>query len=252
MKADSETNIAAMASAIPAIEKGMGGAALLQMPIGDRLHKLVESYANMDPMDRRNVLGFLEQGSTSGDTEYTSSAGAGEILGILKQMKDEMEANLKSAVADEEKAVAGFAELKSSKEQEIELATEAIETKTARAGELAVSVVQTKNALEDSQEEVKDAVEDAVEDSVVDKVENLVSPSPISALTLVIWLALTILVANKRFTTSTVVTLSSPELNLSIILVDILEAASVIFKESTASIPYLSTTVASADFVVVT
>merc|ERR550514_946190 len=32
-KADSETNIAAMAKAIPALEKGMGGAALLQMPM---------------------------------------------------------------------------------------------------------------------------------------------------------------------------------------------------------------------------
>merc|ERR1719390_8636 len=40
MKADSETNIAATASAIPAIEKGMGGAALLQMPAGRRLEKL--------------------------------------------------------------------------------------------------------------------------------------------------------------------------------------------------------------------
>merc|ERR1719265_3060117 len=36
-KADSETNIAAMAKAIPALEKGMGGAALLQMPGGNRL-----------------------------------------------------------------------------------------------------------------------------------------------------------------------------------------------------------------------
>merc|ERR1719158_2781958 len=61
MKADSETNIAAMGKAIPALEKGMGGAALLQMPGGDRLHKLVESYANMDPMDRRDALAFLEQ-----------------------------------------------------------------------------------------------------------------------------------------------------------------------------------------------
>merc|ERR1719386_467307 len=32
MKADSETNIAAMAKAIPALEKGMGGAAFMQMP----------------------------------------------------------------------------------------------------------------------------------------------------------------------------------------------------------------------------
>jgi chromosome segregation ATPase len=153
MKADSETNIAAMASAIPAIEKGMGGAALLQMPAGQRIRKLVESFGNMDPMDRRNALAFLEQGS--GSEEY--STGAGEILGILKQMKDEFEANLASAVSDEEAAVEGFNSLQSSKETEIEVATEAIETKTARSGELAVSVVQTKDALEDAQEEIANA-----------------------------------------------------------------------------------------------
>merc|ERR1719301_268065 len=46
MKADSETNIAAMAGAIPALEKGMGGAALLQLPGADRLQKLIESNPN--------------------------------------------------------------------------------------------------------------------------------------------------------------------------------------------------------------
>jgi len=153
MKADSETNIAAMASAIPAIEKGMSGAALLQMPAGRRLEKLVESFTNMDPMDRRNALAFLEQGS--GAEEF--STGAGEILGILKQMKEEMEGNLASAETDEANAVAGFDSLKASKETEIEVATEAIETKTARSGELAVSVVQTKSALEDAQEEIENA-----------------------------------------------------------------------------------------------
>merc|ERR1719335_291386 len=72
MKADSETNIAAMSSAIPAIEKGMSGAALLQMPAGQRLHKLVESFTNIDPMDRRNTLAFLEQGSDS--EEFSTGA----------------------------------------------------------------------------------------------------------------------------------------------------------------------------------
>merc|ERR1719456_533169 len=149
MKADSETNIGAMAKAIPALEKGMGGAALLQMAGGDRLHKLIESYPNMDNMDRRDVLAFLEQSS-----DYAPQSG--QIVGILKAMKDEMEASLKEAIADEEKAVAGFADLKGSKEKEVEMATEAIETKTVRAGELAVSVVQTKDALEDTTEEVAD------------------------------------------------------------------------------------------------
>merc|ERR1719160_378427 len=67
-----------------------------------------------------------------------------------------MEAELKEAIADEEKAVAGFADLKASKEKEIEMATEAIETKMARDGELAVSVVQSKDALEDANEEAAD------------------------------------------------------------------------------------------------
>merc|ERR1719407_480844 len=72
-------------------------------------------------------------------------------------MKEEMEGNLASAESDEAKAVEGFNSLQSSKETEIEVATEAIETKTARSGELAVSVVQTKNALEDAQEEIENA-----------------------------------------------------------------------------------------------
>merc|ERR1719420_2900583 len=133
----------------------MGGAALLQMPAGRRIQKLVESFPQLDPMDRRNALAFLEQGS--GSEEY--STGAGEILGILKQMKEEMEGNLADAEKDEQAAVDGFNSLQASKETEIEVATEAIETKTARSGELAVSVVETKNALEDAQEEIANAGE---------------------------------------------------------------------------------------------
>merc|ERR1719298_76253 len=148
-KADSETNIAAMAKAIPALEKGMGGAALLQMPGGDRLKKIVESSSGVDANDRRNVLSFLEE---NGDYAPAS----GQIVGILKGMKDDMEAELKEAIASEEKACDGFADLKASKEKEIEMATEAIETKTGRSGEVAVSIVQTKDGIEDTTEELAD------------------------------------------------------------------------------------------------
>merc|ERR1719335_2052185 len=110
----------------------------------DHLHKLIENYPNMEAIDRRDTLAFLDQSSG----EYT--AGAGEIVGILKAMKDSMEASLKDAIADEDKAVAGYGDLKASKEKEVEMATEAIETKTVRAGELAVSVVQTKDGAEDA------------------------------------------------------------------------------------------------------
>merc|ERR1719191_706428 len=67
-----------------------------------------------------------------------------------------MEAEFKEAIAAEEKAVAGYNDLKGSKEKEIEMATEAVETKMSREGELAVSVVQTKDALEDATEEAAD------------------------------------------------------------------------------------------------
>merc|ERR1719398_105547 len=88
--------------------------------------------------------------------EDSSTGASDQIVGILKAMKDDMEAELKEAIADEEKAVAGYGDLKASKEKEIEMATEAIETKMGRAGELAVSVVQTKDALEDANEEAAD------------------------------------------------------------------------------------------------
>merc|ERR1719217_1742575 len=100
-------------------------------------------------MDRKNALAFLEQ---SGD--YVPQSG--QIVGILKGMKDDMEAELKEAIATEEKAIAGFADLKASKEKEIEMATEAIETKTGRSGEVAVSIVQTKDGIEDTTEELAD------------------------------------------------------------------------------------------------
>merc|ERR1719247_2381764 len=63
-KADSETNIKAMAGAIPALEKGMGGASFMQTEGGSQLKKIAESYAFTDESDRRNVVAFLEQ---SGD-----------------------------------------------------------------------------------------------------------------------------------------------------------------------------------------
>jgi len=154
LKADTDTNIAAMAAAIPAIEKGMSGAALLQLPRLRKLKQIVQSASNLDAMDQRDLLSFLEGGSSSDDTDY--SAGSGQILGILKQMKDEFEANAKEALDTENTAVAGFASLKSSKEKEIEVATESIESKMSRSGELAVSIVQAKDGLEDNTEEVAD------------------------------------------------------------------------------------------------
>lgn len=151
-KADLETNLKGLAGAIPALEKGMGGASFVQLPVASQIRKLVESSPAIGEMDKRNVISFLDQSGGSSGEEYQASSG--EIVGILKAMEDDMKKNLEDTEAEEAKSVTGFGELKASKESEIELASEAIETKTARAGELAVSVVQTKDALDDATKEL--------------------------------------------------------------------------------------------------
>merc|ERR1719506_1369602 len=66
-------------------------------------------------------------------------------------MNDEMQGDLKSARENEAASVAGYEELSAAKAAEIAAATSAIESKTKRAGEVAVEVVQTDDDLEDTQ-----------------------------------------------------------------------------------------------------
>merc|ERR1719305_648235 len=131
-EADDTTNIQAMSKAIPALEKGMGSASLMQMPGGvfDRVKHIAEVYG--EDFDRKTVLAFLEQ---SGD--YVPQSG--QIVGILKAMLDDMEA-----------------ELKASKEAQASASKEAIQTKTVRMGELALEVAQAQDGLEDTTKEVAD------------------------------------------------------------------------------------------------
>merc|ERR1719265_903915 len=75
----------------------------------------------------------------------------------MKQMLEEMQKASAEADADEAKAASGFAEHSASKNKEVSVATAAIESKTVRSGELAVSTVQAQNALDDAEEELADA-----------------------------------------------------------------------------------------------
>jgi len=71
-------------------------------------------------------------------------------------MKEDFETNLKEAEEDEAKAEASFKSLQASKSKEISVASQAIESKMVRSGELAVSIVQTKDGLEDAKAELED------------------------------------------------------------------------------------------------
>merc|ERR1719313_2608246 len=71
-------------------------------------------------------------------------------------MLEEMEGDLASATKDEATAASGFEELSAAKSDEIESATSAIESKTKRAGNVAVEIVQTQDDMEDTENEVKE------------------------------------------------------------------------------------------------
>merc|ERR1719197_2215551 len=149
--ADSKTNIAALSGAIPAIEKGLGGASLIQLPHSDRLMKIANAAQNLDSFDRESLTAFLQQ------RDGEEAPGTDQIVGIMEQMLEEMEKSSAEADADEAKAAAAFADLSGSKNKEVSVATAAIETKTVRSGELAVSTVQAQNALDDAEAELADA-----------------------------------------------------------------------------------------------
>merc|ERR1740127_338379 len=100
---------------------------------------------DMIPADRDLLASFLSQGSG-----YVPQSG--QIVGILKTLKDEMDKDLADATSEENSAQGSFESLVASKKKEIEALTKAIQSKTQRIGELGVKIAQMENDLEDTQE----------------------------------------------------------------------------------------------------
>jgi len=108
--------------------------------------------ADLDSSDREALAAFLSTGNGNGDAE--DAPGTGEILGILKQMKEEMEKDLAELISEEETAISQFNGLIAAKQKEIAAATKAIEEKTGRVGEISVELATAKNDLEDTEEQL--------------------------------------------------------------------------------------------------
>ena len=145
---DLKTNIAALAKAIPAIEKGMGSG-FLQTTSATVVRQLSINM-DMSNVDRQMLASFLS--SKSG---YAPASG--EIVGILKTMEDEMNANLADTTAAEETAISDFEGLKAAKTKEINALTKSIEEKMTRIGEIAVKVAEMGNDLEDTKEDLEES-----------------------------------------------------------------------------------------------
>merc|ERR1719160_1162438 len=100
-------------------------------------------------MDRQTLVSFL---SGSQEEEAGYAPASAEIVGILKQMKDEFEKDIAEEAAAEASAVQSYEELMAAKKTEVESLTAAIEEKMIRVGELGVEIATMKNDLEDTQE----------------------------------------------------------------------------------------------------
>jgi chromosome segregation ATPase len=145
-ESNDKANIDSIRKAIAAIEKGMAGG-FLQTNAAGILKKLVLSNVDLVDYDREELVAFLQ--GTDGDNYAPKS---GEIVGILKQLADEMDKDYAALVAQEEAAIKMYEELMAAKTKEVAALTKAIEEKLVRVGELGVEIVSMKNDLTDTEE----------------------------------------------------------------------------------------------------
>eukprot|EP00928_Gymnodinium_smaydae_P032227 TRINITY_DN233_c0_g1_i5.p1 TRINITY_DN233_c0_g1~~TRINITY_DN233_c0_g1_i5.p1 ORF type:complete len:724 (-),score=280.14 TRINITY_DN233_c0_g1_i5:92-2263(-) len=148
LKADAGANIKAIFKAVDALEKGMAGS-FLQSRAAEIVSRAVQSRNDMNEGDRQAVTMFLSAGDS-----YSPSSG--EVTGILKQLGDEMNKDFADATATEEASIKSHEELMAAKKKEVAALTASIEEKTVRTGELAVSIVNMKKDLSDTQESLAD------------------------------------------------------------------------------------------------
>merc|ERR1719174_3580758 len=145
-------NVMSLKNALVVLEKNLDTSflqmsAVLQKKVRDVITKskaddILQQILN--PTERNTLTAFM-QGKLS-----TGSPQGGEIMGILKQMKTEMESNLGDMQADEKKAVTEFAGLKEAKTSEIAAGEEMAKEKTALLGKTKVQLAEAKEDLEDT------------------------------------------------------------------------------------------------------
>jgi hypothetical protein len=136
-------DIASCKAAIDALTRGLTGS-FMQTPAATSLRNLVLTRAGLDRYARDTLVEFL---SVSHTAHYTPVSN--EVIGIISQLQADMETELSALTKVENDAITTHEGLVSAKEKEIAAATAAIETKTERAGEVAVEIVSLKNDLED-------------------------------------------------------------------------------------------------------
>jgi len=147
---DSETNLAALAKAIPAVEQGMKGS-FIQTVSAMTLRRYAMERAVLPDETRQELLAFL---SGSNSEEYDPQSG--QIVGILKQMEEEMDKALADARVAEEEGIKSYDALMEAKTKEVDALTAQIEKEQTRIGDLGVEIAGMENDLEDTQQSLGD------------------------------------------------------------------------------------------------
>jgi len=155
--ANSKDTLQGVSQVLPILEKGAAGGAssmLLQGPIVSKLSALITASRIITPTDKDTVVSFL---NSEGQSSEQYAPQSGQIVGILKQMKDDMEHSINEQEQSELVASDSYADLKGAKDEEIALAADSISTKEKHSGELSVSISTAKDSLEDTSVELDDA-----------------------------------------------------------------------------------------------
>jgi len=155
-KRDDEQNIAALSSAITTLEQ-KGGESLLQMKNTHdfaRLRKIVLVSTSLSAFEKQSMNAFLMNSAEAG-----FSSGTGEIIGMLKQIKEEFVTANNQRIAEEEEDAKDYADVRSAQQGLIASLSSSIEKNQEKAGQFAVSAANAKTELAEVQNSYQDALE---------------------------------------------------------------------------------------------
>jgi len=140
--------VGSLGKAIPALEKGAGGAFLqAQSALKVALLQAVAAAQNAPEGDRESVMSFLGE---SVDSEYAPQSG--EVIGILKTMQADYVEDLARVEKDEAEQQNLFEDLKGAKTRQAKTMRGTLAKKIATVGQLKVKIVQLKGEVRGSQD----------------------------------------------------------------------------------------------------
>lgn len=147
LKSKNEATIAALVKAIEALRRGVAKSDFLQTSAGATVQQVILAQ-DLNPGDRDVVSAFLSEDESYGDG--TEESDTKEVIGILSQIKENMEKDEGQSQAEEAKAAQEFEVMARAKELQIRSLSHMIEIKTTRSGEVAVDIVEKKGVIDDT------------------------------------------------------------------------------------------------------